>query len=107
MLLHVLGQERTIGGAHLSTWSQGYLGMLNILRLMEPYLFPSGFHPPSGPYISQWFCASRVCRRCDRATELPISDTLILTGQSGANLFKDLPNTPILALRFVFDVGSK
>ena len=34
--------------------------------------------------------------------ELPNLDTLLLAGHSGANLFKGLPNTPVLAVRLVF-----
>ena len=37
------------------------------------------------------------------AIELPSSEALIISGQSGANLFKDLPNTPVLALKLDFD----
>ena len=56
-----------------------------------PLLFPDGFMP---------------AEFVEGVIELPISDTLILPGQSGANLFKGLPNTPMLALRLIFDVCS-
>ena len=57
-----------------------------------PLLFPDGFSPAE-------FVKGVI--------ELPNCDTLILPGQSGANLFKGLPNTPVLALRLVFDDASK
>ena len=56
-----------------------------------PLLFPNGF-------VAAEFVEGMI--------ELPISDTLILPGQSGANLFKGLPNMPVLPLRLGFDVCS-
>ena len=52
-----------------------------------PLLFPDGLTPAD-------FVVGVIV--------LPNSDTLFLPGQSGANLFKGLPNTPVLALRLVF-----
>ena len=56
-----------------------------------PLLFPDGFAP---------------AEFVERVIELPYCDTLFLPGQSGANLFKGLPNMPVLALRLVFDDPS-
>ena len=56
-----------------------------------PLLFPDGFTPAD-------FVGGVI--------ELPNSDTLILSGHFGANLFKGLPNTPVLALRLLFDDSS-
>ena len=54
-----------------------------------PLLFPDDFVP---------------AEFLEGVIELPISDTLIVPGQSGANLFKGFLNMPMLALRLVFDV---
>ena len=53
-----------------------------------PLLFPNGFTTAN-------FVVGAI--------ELPSSEALIISGQSGANLFKDLPNTPVLALKLNFD----
>ena len=53
-----------------------------------PLLFPNGFTPAD-------FVVGVI--------ELPSSEALIISGQSGANLFKGLPNTPVLALKLDFD----
>ena len=50
-------------------------------------LFPDGFTPAE--FI-------------DGVIELPSCEFLILSGQGGANLFKGLTNTPVLALRLIF-----
>ena len=50
-----------------------------------PLLFPNGTEPAD--FIIEWL-------------ELPLSDALILAGLLGSNLFFDLPNTPMLAVRF-------
>ena len=39
--------------------------------------------------------------------ELPIYDSLFLPGISGCNLFKGVPNTPVLAMRLNFGLGGK
>ena len=52
-----------------------------------PLLFPDGFTPAD-------FVVGIIV--------LPDYDTLILSGQTGANLFKGAPNTPVLALRLGF-----
>jgi len=52
-----------------------------------PLLFPDGFNPAD-------FVVGVM--------ELPNSKTLFLPGKSGANLFKGLPNTPVLTLRLEF-----
>ena len=56
-----------------------------------PLLFPNGFAP---------------AEFVEGVIELPNCDTLFLPGQSGTNLFKGLPNTPVLALRLVFNDPS-
>ena len=53
--------------------------------------FPNGFTPAE--FI-------------DGVIELPNCESLILSGQCGANLFKGLPNTPVLALRLIFGDSS-
>lgn len=52
-----------------------------------PLLFPDGITPAN-------FVVGRIV--------LPSSETLFLPGFSGANLFKGVPNTPVLALRLEF-----
>ena len=53
-----------------------------------PLLFPNDFIPAD-------FVVGVI--------ELPSSEALIISGQTGANLFKGLPNTPVLALKLDFD----
>jgi len=50
-----------------------------------PLLFPNGIDPAA--FILEW-------------PKLPLSDTLVLPGYSGANLFVEYPYTPVLAVRF-------
>ena len=52
-----------------------------------PLPFPDGASP--AVFVKEWL-------------ELPRTDNLILPGKLGANLFKGLPNTSVLALRIEF-----
>ena len=64
--------------------------------LIIPQWFSSSFWPLlfSNGFIPADFVVGVI--------ELPSSEALIISGQSGANLFKGLPNTPVLALKLDF-----
>ena len=57
-----------------------------------PLLFPDGVRPAG--FVQE-------------LVELPIYDSLFLPGISGCNLFKGVPNTPVLAMRLNFGSGGK
>ena len=95
MPLHATGVVRIIGCVCLFTWSQEPYDMRASVLLVPqwpsapfwPMLFPNGADP--AVFISDYVL-------------IPKSEVVVHPGRLGSNLFKNAPNTNLLALHLSF-----
>jgi len=94
------GQERTTGGAPPVYLIPRVIRHAQITRFEGTLLMPQWVSSPFWPLLFP--DGVNPIESIVGIAEFPSSEDLFLPGESGHNLFQDIPNTPVLALRLDF-----